>query len=180
MHRVVLASAVVLAAATAACSNVQGASASNQMLPSTNILGPSNLDRPTSATLAKGGNGGGHGNGNGTDAETDSSPSLTLAMVTDINSDGVPNYGDAVTFDFSTTATAYPWVTLNCYQDGGQVYHLSLAMFLSPNGGTFPLGPTPNWQSGGADCTATLENWDEYSNRGKITALGSLSFTVVP
>ena len=69
MHRVVLASVVVLSAATAACSNVQGASPSNEM----SIVGPSNLARPTAATFAKGGNSGGNGqsNCNGNGAATD-------------------------------------------------------------------------------------------------------------
>ena len=91
--------------------------------------------------------------------------------------EGVPHFGQTVTFAVQTTATPNPWVTLNCYQNGRQVYHLSLAMNY---GGNFQLGPTPSWQSGGADCTATLEDWDEYGSNGRITALASLPFTVAP
>src|SRR5262245_52428643 len=98
MHRVVLASVVVLAADTGACGNVHGARPSIAM----SIVGPTNLGRPNAATFAKGGNGSGNGNsnGNGPAADSSSSPSsLTLAaVVTDVNSDGGPNYGDAVTF----------------------------------------------------------------------------------
>jgi hypothetical protein len=118
---------------------------------------------PSATTLAKGGKG---------------RPSLAVGDNTiSLVPEGVPHFGQQVTFAVQTTATASPWVTLNCYQNGGQVYHLSLAM---STGGSFPLGPTPSWQSGGADCTATLENWDEYGSNGRITALASLPFTVAP
>src|SRR6266566_4110197 len=48
--------------------------------------------------------------------------SLTLAMVTDVNADGLPNWGDQVKFDVSTTATTTPHVSLQCSQSGVLVY----------------------------------------------------------
>src|SRR5690242_6949438 len=42
-------------------------------------------------------------------------------MVVDNNGDGLPNWGDAVTFNVSTTATTTPFVDLNCYQNGALV-----------------------------------------------------------
>ena len=140
-----------------------GASAAN----STNTSDSSAVTAPTATTMARGG---GKGKPNLVAGDN------TIVLVPE----GVPHFGQYVTFNVQTTATAYPWVTLKCYQNGGLVYRQSLAMFLSPTGGSFPLGPTPNWQSGGADCTATLEDWDEYGSNGRITALASLPFTVAP
>ena len=34
------------------------------------------------------------------------------------------------------------------------------------------------WMSGDADCTALLQNWDNYAKHGSITNLGSTSFHV--
>ena len=97
-------------------------------------------------------------------------------MVTDTNSPGL-SLGDRVTFNVSTTATASPWVNVNCYQGGTFVYgewHGFFASYLY--GQTYTLGPTRMWQSGGADCTADLVSKD--GNRDKI--LGSIGFYVNP
>ena len=92
--------------------------------------------------------------------------------------DGLTNFGDSVTFNVSTTATSYPWITVTCSQSGTEVYRQSNAVFLVNS--AFKLGPTPSWQNGAADCTATLENWDQYSHNGRIGTLASLSFAVAP
>lgn len=117
------------------------------------------------------GRGGKPGGGGGT---------ISLAMVNDKNADGQPNFGDKVTFQVSTSATSYPYVTLKCYVSGSLVYSASKGIFTASLGQDFTLGPTPNWQAGGADCTATLQNWDSYSKNGKITNLTSINFTVSP
>jgi len=75
--------------------------------------------------------------------------SLTLVMVSDINSDGLPNWGDSVTFDISTTET-WNQVNVTCYQNGVGVF-----------GAVLPWTPVVTlsstaWQSGEADCTAEL------------------------
>src|ERR1700747_2790562 len=43
---------------------------------------------------------------------------LSLVMVTDNNGNGLPNYGDIITFNVQTNATVQPFVGLNCYQNG--------------------------------------------------------------
>ena len=157
---VIVASVVVLAAASANCANIPGQANS--------VAGPSALiDDASDATMAR-------------RKPTSSVPVSSIDLVV-LDSTAEPHFGGHVTFDVRTDATAYPYVTLRCDQNGVMVYEHSRAMFLaSLSGRTFTLGPNPLWQSGGADCTATLENWDEYSSRGRITALASKTFAVLP
>lgn len=89
-----------------------------------------------------------------------------------------------VTFDVSTTATQYPWVTVDCYENGAWVYHASNGIFPTSLNQVFTLASN-TWMSGPADCTAYLENWDSYSKNwdsysknGKTTTLASTSFHV--
>ena len=156
---VIVASVVALAAGSANCANIPGQANS--------VAGPSALmDDVSDATMAR-------------RKPTSSVPVSTIDLVV-LDSTAEPHFGGHVTFDVRTDATAYPWVTLQCDQNGVKVYENSRAMYLTLSGRTFTLGPNPAWQSGGADCTATLENWDEYSNRGKITPLASRTFAVLP
>jgi hypothetical protein len=119
------------------------------------------------------------GNGGGPNK---SSSSISLVMVgtsgvTTSTSD--PSYGDTVTFNVSTTATTQPYVHLKCFQSGTLVLEAWQAWFEGGLGTrTFPLGTTPAWQGGAADCTAYLENWDSYSKNGRTTVLASTSFHV--
>jgi hypothetical protein len=117
-----------------------------------------------SALAAKGGGGG----------QTGTSSSLSLVMVSDSNANGLPNWGDQVTFNVSTTATTTPYVSLKCYQSGSLVY--------SAVAGFFPDYPWPwtkdmtlsstAWAGGAADCTARL-----YYPSGKRTiTLTTLDF----
>src|SRR5206468_11126468 len=105
------------------------------------------------ALAAKGGNGGG---GGGT---TSPSSSLSVVMVSDANGNGLPNWGDTITFKVSTTATTMPQVRTVCYQNGAQMYF--------HEGGFYPGDPwapgdqmfilkSYGWTSGAADCTATI------------------------
>lgn len=90
-----------------------------------------------------------------------------------------PSYGDSVTFDVSTDATSQPFVHLECFQDGSLVLEGWQGWFYGALGvQAFELGPSPAWQSGAADCTAYLENWDSYSKNRRITVLASTSFHV--
>lgn len=108
----------------------------------------------------------GKGKGKGNAA---ASVTFTVVMVTDNNSDGLPNWGDQVTFNVSTPDTSDPRVQLVCSQNGEVVY-----------GATWPLTPVLTlrsdvWQAGGADCTATAY----YITDGtKKVAIGSLNFPV--
>ena len=165
---IVLASIVALAAASANCADDPGqANSTGSIVPSSVMAASSDA---TFSTLAKGGK----------PALTAGDGTINLVPL-DPSTDGSVHFGQHVTFDVSTSATDSPWVTVNCSQNGSPVYHQSLAMYLGTlYSRTFTLGPTPAWQSGSADCVATLENWDDYSNKGKITALASTPFTVAP
>jgi hypothetical protein len=134
---------------------------------------------PAAGLAAKGGTAGKPGGGGGGGKPGGGGGGTGTVSVVLLNStDGVPHYGQQVTFAVSTTATSYPYVTLKCYQGGSLVYQASKGIFPTSLGQNFTLGPTPNWQGGDADCTATLENWDSYSKNGSITALASTSFHV--
>jgi len=85
------------------------------------------------------------------------------------------HYAARVTFTVSTTATPYPYVHLLCSQNGSLVAESRTGFFSTALGNPwFYLGPTTNWQSGAADCSAKLES---YSGKG-WSVLGSTSFHV--
>jgi hypothetical protein len=110
---------------------------------------------------------GGGGGGSG-------SSSLTLVLLN--SSDGLPHYGQQVTFTVSTTVTSRPYVRLDCYQGGAYVYSQwagFYADFAWPWLQTYPLSNSM-WTGGAADCTATL-----YYNNGRAwTNILSQSFHV--
>ena len=98
----------------------------------------------------------------------------TIAMVP---MDGATeaHFGARVTFNVSTTATDYPYVHLKCWQGGSLVAEGRQGFFPTALGNEwFTLGPTPAWQSGAADCTATLE---KYTKKG-WGVLATTSFPV--
>jgi len=102
--------------------------------------------------------------------------SLVLPPVKDANSDGLPNFGDQVRFNISTTATTQPWVLLKCYVNGALVAQGSEGYFSGAlDDGNFGLY-SPQWSSGGANCTADLA---KYTSKGFQT-LASTSFQVNP
>ena len=97
-----------------------------------------------------------------------SASTLNWVMYTDQNNNGYPNWGDAITFQVSTTETSNPQVQLTCYQNGDVVY-----------GAVWPITPVLTlssraWTGGAADCTATAY----YFNGSKNTTIASLNFTV--
>jgi hypothetical protein len=83
----------------------------------------------------------------------------------------VPQFGDTITFDVSTTQTGNPFVNLKCYGNG--IGYDSWAAF-SPTTETLILS-SPAWTSGAADCTANLVM---YVNSTKYKVLASTSFHV--
>ena len=101
----------------------------------------------------------------------------TISLVLLNSTDGLPHVGQEVTFNVSTTATQYPYVTLKCYVGGSMVYKVSNGMFAGSLGQDFMLASN-SWTSGAADCTAYLQNWDNYSKHGTVTNLASMSFHV--
>jgi hypothetical protein len=122
--------------------------------------------------LAKGKPGGGNGGGGG--GSTSSSSISGPVMVVDANGDGLPNWGDTVRFNVSTTATTSPYVDLKCYQNGVLVAEGWRGYFSgsldTPNFGLY----AGSWMSGAADCTAYL---DKSTSKG-MQQLASLSFYV--
>lgn len=123
------------------------------------------------AIAAKGGNGGGKPNGGST-----SGSSIQLApLVYDANGNSLPNHGDVVTFNVSTTATTEPFVNVRCYQNGALVLNSWQGYFDGAlnDSRDFPLG-SGGWPSGAADCTA---NVDVYA-RNKWNVLATTSFHV--
>jgi hypothetical protein len=117
------------------------------------------------ALAAKGGGGG---------KPTSGSSSISLApLVYDANGNGLANWNDTVTFNFSTSATQ-PYIHLVCsgsgvgYDTWRGVFAGSLDTnwnFILSSGG---------WTSGAADCTASL---GKYTKQGFQT-LASTSFHV--
>jgi hypothetical protein len=101
----------------------------------------------------------------------------TISLVLLNSTDGLPHVGQLVTFDVSTTATSYPWVTLYCYQGGNLVYKGSNGIFPTSLDQIFTLASN-SWTSGDADCTAWLQNWDDYAKHGWTQDLASTSFHV--
>ncbi len=110
-----------------------------------------------------------HGNGG-----TTSTSSLSLVLLN--STDGLPHYGQSVTFTVSTTATTQPSVSLYCYQNG--------VLVVAGAAGFYPGYPWPgaqiftlsggSWTGGAANCTATLYYFNGKSN---IT-LKTLNFQV--
>jgi hypothetical protein len=103
---------------------------------------------------------------------------ISLVMVHDLNGNGLPDWGDTITFDVSTTATAYPYVTVDCSQNGTLVYTQSSAMFDGSLNELFVMGESTAWSGGGAaSCIAYLQIWGS-SKHGGNTNLASMTFSV--
>jgi hypothetical protein len=79
-----------------------------------------------------------------------------MALVTDANANGLPNWADTVTFNVSTSATTQPWVNLKCTQNGKVVAQGWNGYFAGSLTGTNFQLASPTWSGGAADCTAYL------------------------
>jgi hypothetical protein len=109
--------------------------------------------------------------GGGKPAPNPSSGTLTLRMVTDQNHDGLPNWGDSITWSVSTTATTKPYVALTCRQGTTTVYSASAGYFagyLWPDSKIMVL-MSPVWSGGAADCTGTLFMTTTKGNKTLVT-----------
>ena len=113
--------------------------------------------------------------GKGKGGPSPTAPAGTIKLVPlNPSPDGLVHYRQQVTFDVYTSATAYPWVLLECSQNGSLVYQYSKGIFPTSLGQIFTLGPTPAWTGGDADCRASLQKWDGR----KKTTLATLNFHV--
>ncbi len=106
------------------------------------------------------------------------SGSGSVALVLLQSVDGLAHYGQNVTFAIATSASAYPYVNLKCWQGGAFVGEAWRGFFpTSLSGTTFTLSGTSAWQSGvAADCSAYLT----YQTRRGWTVVASTSFHVDP
>ncbi len=116
--------------------------------------------------------GGGPGGGGGS-----TSGSGTIALTLLESTDGLPHFGQDVTFAVTASSTSQPWVRLKCFQNGTLVYEQANGIFANSLDRDFTLGPTPSWTGGAVDCTAYLQDWTNYS-KGKIVTLATLNFYV--
>src|SRR5262245_12609222 len=169
MHKVViLASVVALAASGANCGRSNPA---GDIFSPSSVLGPSALDSADAGTQARGGAGG--GGGKPSRGGSGGGGSLTLVMVTDLNTSGL-SWGDHITFNVSTTATS-PFVSVNCYQGSTWVYAASVGYFEAyPWAKEFTLAAS-SWPRGAASCTARLYTTTDGSSS---TTLATLPFSV--
>jgi hypothetical protein len=104
------------------------------------------------------------------------SSSISLVLSTDLNSNGVANWDDTITYNASTSATSSPQVSTECYQNGALVLQGNAAFY---DGNPFAYMDylqlsSGAWPGGAADCTAKM-----YYNSHKGTeTLATLSFHV--
>jgi len=170
MHRlVILASVVALAASSVNCSRDR-ANQSSDIFSSPSILAPSTT-HAAATHVATEGQGARKKPGGG-------SSRLTLVMYADINGNGLPDWGDTVTFNVSTTETTEPHVDLTCSQNGVIVYGATTGYFESylwPWTQLMTLSSTA-WQGGAAECTAELY----YFSGTQTPIIASISFTAGP
>jgi hypothetical protein len=133
---------------------------------------------PAVGLAAKGGNasaGGGGKPGGGGSTTGGGTISLAHPLVYDANGNGLPNAGDVVMFDVSTTATDQPFVNLKCFQNGVLVANGWKGYFAGSLDTTWGFGlGSGAWQGGAAECTAWL---DMYTKQG-WKQLASTSFHV--
>jgi len=99
--------------------------------------------------------------------------SLSVVLVADANGNGLPNWGDQLTFNVSTTATDRPTVRLHCYQNGILVYTFSAGFFTGYPWTTVYGLSSQSWTAGAADCTASLIY---TKSGGRVVTLKTLEF----
>jgi hypothetical protein len=105
---------------------------------------------------------------------TSGGSSLSLVMVTDLNANGLPNWGDTVTFRVSTSA-AYPSVELDCSQNGVLVSQQTAGFYPTYMWSTDYTLKSYYWTGGPANCVATLYT---SGRNGSRQTLSTLSFNV--
>lgn len=115
----------------------------------------------------------GHGGGGG--KASGSFAGHNPVMVVDQNGDGLPNFGDTITFNVSTSNASWPSVQLDCFQNGGLVMTAVRGYYATYMWTDNVVLKGGYWSAGAADCTATLYN---QNKNGSTTTLATLSFHV--
>jgi hypothetical protein len=119
-------------------------------------------------TAFAGKGGGGKPNGGGSVAGP--------VMVIDTDANGSTSYGDDITFNVSTTASAYPQVGLRCWQGTTWVYDAYVGYWATYSFDRFFRLTSGSWDSQlPATCTARLFYND---SRGRQVVLSTLDFGV--
>jgi len=122
---------------------------------------------PGTASAAHGAGANGKPSGGGSTGS-----SITMRVVS--GPDSVPNWGEQVTFNVSTTATTEPHVDLTCSQNGTLVYSATTGYYASypwPWTQTMTLSSNA-WTGGAASCSARLY---AFARKG-TTTLATMSF----
>jgi hypothetical protein len=102
-------------------------------------------------------------------------PSGSLSLVLLDSTDGLPHWGQQITFTATSTAK-YDFVTVMCYQSGTWVYGSSKSFgFGSVSPQVFYL-QSAAWTGGAADCNANL--WASTSSGTYLETLATRSFHV--
>ena len=97
-------------------------------------------------------------------------------MVTDTDGDGSTSYGDDITFNVSTSATAFPLVGLRCWQGTNWVYDAYVGYWATYNWDRFFRLTSGSWNPElAATCTARLIYND---SRGREHVLNTMNFSV--
>ncbi|MFL5798028.1 MAG: hypothetical protein ACJ77A_08855 [Actinomycetota bacterium] len=104
-----------------------------------------------------------------------STSNFSLAAVPGSSSDTVPNWGDTVTFDISTSVTSMPSVRADCYQGADLVYRHFGFFYNEPSPSENFVLQSYVWTGGAAECTATLYY---VNSKGEEVDLSTLPFHV--
>ena len=102
----------------------------------------------------------GTGGGKGKPGATSGGGSIAVVVTSDQNGDGLPNWGDRVTYDVSKVGVTNPFITTKCYQGGVNVLTMFAGYYpgyMWPGAQTFTLSET-QWTGGAATCTAVVSN----------------------
>jgi hypothetical protein len=100
-------------------------------------------------------------------------PTGSFSLVLLNSTDGLPHYGQDVTFNVTSNAY-HPMVTLTCYQAGVSVKNQSVGFYPGwPWSQVFPLS-SYKWPGGAADCQAKLY----YQTKRGEKVLATMSFHV--
>jgi hypothetical protein len=98
--------------------------------------------------------------------------SLSLVLLN--STDGLPHWGQSVTYNVHQTATTQPYVHMTCNQGTTLVYSFSAGYYDGYPWSKNADLQSPSWKSGAADCVAKLDSEDG----GRERTLAKISFHV--